>query len=98
MVGKMTCFVCGAPAVELHHILVPQYKRYGDWVHAPCNMAPVCKQCHIGSGEAKSYVTRMRWIETQDKDELLAWLDAAPYEARYRVAEVRRMVNGNGQD
>ena len=88
----MTCFVCGAPAVELHHCLVPQYKRYGAWVHHPCNLMPCCVEDHRGNGSAKSYVTRLRWIEAQDKAELIAWLDAAPGEAWTRVAEIRRMV------
>ena len=88
----MTCFVCGAPATELHHILVPQYKRYGDWVHHPTNLCPCCKQCHIGTGEAKSLAVRLRWIASQDKAALLAWLNAAPASAWTRVQEVRRMM------
>ena len=92
MGGAMTCFVCGAPAVELHHCLVPQYKRYGEWVHSPVNMMPACVECHRGNGAVKSYVTRLRWIAEQDQAELIAWLDAAPAEAWTRVAEIRRLV------
>jgi len=87
------CFVCGDLAVELHHCLVPQYKRYGDWPHSPINMMPVCVACHRGNGLAKNFTTRQRWIAAQDKDELTAWLDAAPEAARYRVDEIRRLVN-----
>ena len=92
MAEDVTCFVCGAPAVELHHCLVPQYKRYGAWAHNPVNLLATCRNCHQGTGEAKSYAVKLRWIAEQDKTELIAWLDAAPAEAWTRVAEIRRMA------
>lgn len=84
------CDKCGIrPAVEAHHVLVPDYKSYGSWPDVLVNCQPVCKACHTPG----NYEGRLAWLQKQDADAVREWLSRAPGTAWTRVQEVERMLD-----
>jgi len=85
------CHKCGAPAVQAHHAIVPDYGRYRPWVHNDINCQGLCLGgCHVPT----SYEERLAFVQLQIARgyDVAGWLDAAPKAAWTRVQEVRRML------